>query len=156
MPFKKGVCFSQFCGNPIIKSRWPSRPDSLGIPSPFVRSSGWEAWRGVQNLHNSGRTSLVLLFSSLWITHLAGMGFDFTWLCPSYHSLWLLCLLTWGICFWWFQHPPVYGCSTASYNSGALAGGDECTFFYSAILNQKPESWCFLTDIYPHSKIGAT
>ena len=32
---------------------------------------------GIQNLHNAGRTSLVLLFSSLWVTHLAGMGFDF-------------------------------------------------------------------------------
>ena len=47
-----------------------SKSDSLGIPSPFVRSPGWEAWHGVPNLHNSGRTSLVLLFSSLWVTHL--------------------------------------------------------------------------------------
>ena len=42
-----------------------TRSDSLGIPSPFVRSPGWEAWHEVQNLHNSGRTTLVLLFSSL-------------------------------------------------------------------------------------------
>ena len=27
---------------------------------------------GAQNLHNSGRSSLVLLFSGLWVTHLAG------------------------------------------------------------------------------------
>ena len=52
--------------------------NSLGIPSPFVRSSSWKAWRGVQNLHNSGKSSLILLFSSLWVTHPAGMGFDFT------------------------------------------------------------------------------
>ena len=68
-------CFPQWksCSQiPLaFKVRFP------GIPSPFVRSPGWEAWCGVQNLHNSGRTSLVLLFSGLWVTHLVGMGFDF-------------------------------------------------------------------------------
>ena len=71
------LCFPQSCESIIIKSHWPSKSDSLGIPSPFVRSPGWEAWDGVQNLYKSGRTSLVLLFSSLWFTHQAGMGFDF-------------------------------------------------------------------------------
>ena len=37
-----------------------------------------------------------------------------------------------------FQGPPVDGCSTTSCNFGVLAGGDEYTSFYSAILN-----WCF-------------
>ena len=77
VPSKTGVCFPQSRGSPIIKSRRPSRSDSLVIPSPFVRYLGWEAWRGVQNLHNSGRTSLVLLFSGLWVTHPVGTGFDF-------------------------------------------------------------------------------
>ena len=31
--------FPQSCGRPVI---WPSRSDSLRIPSPFVRSPGWE------------------------------------------------------------------------------------------------------------------
>ena len=73
------LCFPQSCGSLVIKSRWPSRSDSLGIPSPFIWSPGWEAWRGVLNLHNSRRTSLVLQFlrfSSLWVTHQAGMGFN--------------------------------------------------------------------------------
>ena len=35
------LCFPQSCGSPIIKSHWPSRSDSLGIPSPFVRAPGW-------------------------------------------------------------------------------------------------------------------
>ena len=69
--------FPQSSGKAIIESRWPSRPDSLGIPSPFVRSPGWDASCRVQNLHNSVRTSLALLFSSLWITHLVGLGFSF-------------------------------------------------------------------------------
>ena len=32
---------------------------------------------GAQNLYNSGRTSLVLLFSSLWVAHPQSMRFDF-------------------------------------------------------------------------------
>ena len=31
----------------------------------------------VQNLPNGVRSSLLLLFSSLWVTHLVVMGFDF-------------------------------------------------------------------------------
>ena len=61
------LCFPQSCGSIIIKSSWPSRSNSLGIPSPFVRFPGWEAWHRVQNLHNSGRSYLVLFFSSLWL-----------------------------------------------------------------------------------------
>ena len=71
-------------GKPSVKSLWPSRSDSLGIPSPFVGSSGWKSWLGVQNVifNNSVRTSLVLLFSSLWVTYPAVMGFDFTVVTP--------------------------------------------------------------------------
>ena len=64
----------QSCGSPVIKSHWPSESDCLGIPSPFA---GLQAWHEAQNLHNSGRTFLVLLFSSLLVSHLAGMGFIF-------------------------------------------------------------------------------
>ena len=39
-----------------------------------------------------------------------------------------------------FQRPPVSGCSTASCNFGALAGGDELTSFYCAMLNLNPRS----------------
>ena len=35
-----------------------------------------------QNLHNSVRTSLLLLFSSLWVTHSVGMVFDFIVIAP--------------------------------------------------------------------------
>ena len=47
----------------MVKSHWPSRPDSLGILSPFVRSPSWEAWCGVQNIHNNGRTCLDYYYS---------------------------------------------------------------------------------------------
>ena len=73
--------FPQSYGSSLIKSCWLSKSDSLGIPHPFARSPSWEVWRGVQNLHSSGRISLVLLFSSLWVTH------PLLWLCPSYHFI---------------------------------------------------------------------
>ena len=37
------LSFSQSNRSSIIKSHWPSKPDFLGIPSPFVRSPGCEA-----------------------------------------------------------------------------------------------------------------
>ena len=84
MPSKTGICFPQSCGSLVIKSYWSSWSDSLGVPSPFVGSPGWGAWCGILNLHNSGRTSFLLLLSSLWVTLLAGMGLILSWLCPSY------------------------------------------------------------------------
>ena len=81
-PFKDGVCFSQSCGSPVIRSCWPSKSDSLGIPSPFVGSPVWEACYGAQNLHNSGRTSAVQLFLSLCVAHLAGVEVEFTVIAP--------------------------------------------------------------------------
>ena len=38
--------FPQSCGSSIIKSCWPSKSDSLGIPSPFARSPGGEVGCG--------------------------------------------------------------------------------------------------------------
>ena len=132
--------FLQSCGSLTIKSLWLWRSDSLGIPSPFVRSPGWEAWCGVQNLHKSERTSLVLLFSSLRVIQLVGMGFDFIMSVPLLPSCCVFFFL-FGCAvssFGRFQHPPVDSCSTASCDFGALAGGHELMFVYSAILNQKP------------------
>ena len=102
------VCVRQdwsFCFPPVL---WKSynqillgcTDNSLGSLSLFVGSPGWEIWCGIQNLHNSGRTSLVLLFSSLWVTHPAGMGFDFYCDCaPPTNFLRLFCLWMWGIFF---------------------------------------------------------
>ena len=36
---KTGVSFPQSSGRPTIRPHWPSRPDSLGIPSPFEGTS---------------------------------------------------------------------------------------------------------------------
>ena len=96
------LCFPQSCGSLIIKCPWPSRSDSLGIANSFVESTGWEAWPGVQNLHNSGRTSLVLLFSSLWVAHPEDMGFDFIMIVPILQSRCsFFCVFGCGVFLWW-------------------------------------------------------
>ena len=95
------LCFPLSCGSLIIKFPWPSRSDSLGIPSPFVGSPGWGAWCRALNLHNSGRTFLVLLFSSLWMTQPSGYGIWFYCNCapPTFFLQLCLCLWMWRIFF---------------------------------------------------------
>ena len=65
----------------------------------FVGSSDWEAWQVVQNLRNSGRTFLVLSFSS-FVGHQSGL-YEILIYCdcaPPTVSLWLLfCLWPWGL-----------------------------------------------------------
>ena len=57
-------------------------------------------------------------------------------------SLWLLlCLWMWGIFFDEFQCLPVNNCLAVSCDSSALAGGSECTSFYSTILYQSPRTF---------------
>ena len=51
-------CFSQSRGSPATKPHWSSKPDSLGT-SPIIEPPGWEAWRGGENFHSCGITSVV-------------------------------------------------------------------------------------------------
>ena len=57
-----------------------------GDSSPFVGSLGWEAWCWIQSFYNSMRTSLVLLLSSLCVTHLSDMRFYFIIIVPLWPS----------------------------------------------------------------------
>ena len=36
--------FLQSYGSPVIKSHWPLKSNSLGVLTPFARSSGWQIW----------------------------------------------------------------------------------------------------------------
>ena len=107
VPPKNSVFVSpQSCGSPIIKSHWLSKSDSLGIPSSFAGSSSWEAWHEVQNLQNSKRTSLVLLFSRLWFATpslpTVGMGFDFIVIASLLQSHFIFFFISGhGDLFWW-------------------------------------------------------
>ena len=79
---------------------------------------------------------MVLLFSSLWVTHLGDMGFDLIVIVPLLLSFCgFFFLFGPGVSFFGgFQCPSVDGCSTASCDFGALAGGDEHTSIYFVIF----------------------
>ena len=65
-----------------------------------------------------GKNFLVLLFSSLWVTHLMGIGFEFNITVPL---LPLSFVLERGVSFSGrFQHHPAHACSIASYDFGVL------------------------------------
>ena len=101
------VLWKSYCQTVLL-----SRSDSLGIPSPFVRSPGWEGWCGVQNFYNSGRTSVVLLFSSLWVTD---TGFDFILIVPLLLSHWGFFVFGPKASFFGeFQYSPFDGCSAVA------------------------------------------
>ena len=128
-----------------FKVRFPRDSQSLC----HIPKLGILTW--ASQLHNSGRTSLVLLFSSLWVTYPAGMGFDFIVIAPLLLSRCsFFFVFGCGVSFFGgFQHPPVNGCSTVSCNFGILKGGDECTSLYSTILN-----WKSLTLFFSFLKLG--
>ena len=94
---------------------------------------------------------MVLLFSRLWVTHPAGLGFDFIIivpLLPSHGSFFFV----FGCRVFFlgeFQHSPVDGYSTARCDFGALTGGDEYMCFYSSMLNKKPKIFVLLGFSFP-------
>ena len=74
--------FPQSYGIPAIKPHWPSKANSPGVPPPIARLPSWGPWHGLRIFIPGERTLVAWFFSSLWVTHLACMGFDFIRLCP--------------------------------------------------------------------------
>ena len=52
-------CFSQSGGFPVIKSHWPSKPNTLGASPPDTRPPGWGASPRAQNSHSCGKTFVI-------------------------------------------------------------------------------------------------
>lgn len=91
---------------------------------------------------------MVLLFSRLWGGHLAGMGFDFIVFAPLPPSCCSFFVFGHGLSFFGGFQCPVECCSIASCNFSALAGGDECMYFYLTIFDINFSLKCFL--LYNH------
>ena len=142
-PLRMEFLLLQSCGIPAIKPCWPSKSEPLEDPPPIDRPQVCEAWHGDQDFHSYGRTSVVSIFSSLWVTHLAGVGFYFIMIVPFLASrCGFFFVFGREVSFFGrFWHPPVDGCSTARYDFGALVVADEHMATYFAILNQKPGMW---------------
>ena len=142
------LCFPYSGGGPVVKSRWPSKSDSLGIPNLFARSWGWEAW----DAWGSEPSQQWRNFFGIIVLQFVGRpasrrGIWLYLVCtPPTIPLWLLFYLwTHDIFFGGFQCPPVSSCPTANCYFGLLTGGDEHMSIYSAILNQSPVC---ITDLF--------
>ena len=66
-----------FLCSPCTQALLAFKIKCFGALSPSARPLGWRAWCGAQNSHSCGRTSAIKLFSSLRVTYLVGMGFDY-------------------------------------------------------------------------------
>ena len=91
------LCFPQSCGSRVIKSHWPSRPDSLESPSPFVGSPGWKLDIGFRTFTTvKNFFGAIVLQYTWWVWNLI-----LSWLCPSYHLTMVSSLsLDVGYLFW--------------------------------------------------------
>ena len=68
---------------PVLRSSCTQAPlnfkaECSGAPPPNAGPLGRRAWLGAQSSHSCGRISVIQLFSSLWVAHPGGMGFDYT------------------------------------------------------------------------------
>ena len=79
-----------------FKVRFPGDSQRL-CQIPWLGSLTW----GSEPLQQ-WRTSLVLFFYSLWVTHLVGIRFHFIVLCPSYHLAKASLSLNMGIFFFFW------------------------------------------------------
>ena len=131
------------------------RPYLSGLLQPETLSP-WQVTAELCLCRRHSNTQSQIWFSLLWksLTHSLGPGVHKVFFVPSEH-LWLVwdltlnvtvpllssCLgfsftLVCGVSFFGgIQHSPVNDCSATIWDFGVLAGKDEHTSFYSAILN---------------------
>ena len=133
------LLFPQSSISPVIKSYWPSTPDSWGFQSlcriPRLGSlmldsellQQYENFFGIVVIQSVCHTSVR--YEILFYHHCAPLA-----ICCGFFFV----FGHWVSFFGGFQCPPVDHCSTASYCFGAITRGDEYMSFYSTILNQKP------------------
>ena len=128
----KCSCFPQSYESSLIKSHWPLKSSSLGI-SQILRL-GRLTWCLEPSQQCENFFGIIVL---QFMSHpLCRYGIWFYHNCSSHTaSLWLLlCPWIWGVLCWWIPVSSFSGCSTVSWDFGALAEEDEFMSFYSAIL----------------------
>ena len=137
-PSKTSLCLplaSQSCGNLVIKSPWPSRWDSLGIPGAFcqIPRLGSLTWCSKPS-QQWGNFSVIIVLQIV-----VGIGFGFIMIVTLLlsHCSFFFVFERGVFSSGGFQGPPADGCSTASCGFGTLVG-DAHTSSYSTFLNWKP------------------
>ena len=96
------ICFFHSCGNPVIKSHWPSKSDSLGIPCPSVGAQAGKPDMGLRTITTVAE--LLWYYCSPVCGSPSWQVWDLTlsWLRPFYHFIVASSLsLDEGYLFWW-------------------------------------------------------
>ena len=133
------LCFPQSSGRPIINLTDAQSQILWGYPVPLSDPQVGKPDMQFRTF-TIVRELLWYYCSPVWGSTTSRVwDLIWSWLCPSYHLVEASLSLDVRCLFCGFQCPPVNSCSTASCNCGALTV-DECTSFYSAILNWKPSS----------------
>ena len=110
-------------------SHWPSKSDSLGIPSSFAKIPQLGSLMWVSEPSQQWKNFFGIIILQFVSCPSGGYGiWSYCGCAPPSISLWLLSCL-WGIFFFFFfgdfHCPAIYGCSTVSCNFSALTGGDD-------------------------------
>ena len=138
-PTRSGVCFSQSCGVPVIKSHWPSKPNALEAPPPMPDPQTVEPDVGLRTLTPVGELLQYNCFPvcgspTQWVWDLIVSQMHL-----SYHLIVAFSLsLEVEYLFGRFQYFFIDGCSAVSCDFGVFVRGGERRPFYSAILSQSP------------------
>ena len=116
-----------------LKGRFPGDSQSL-CWTPRLGSLTW----GSEPSQQWGSFCGLVVLQFLCCPPPVGMGFDFIVIAPLLLSgCGFSFVFGRGVYFFdGFLHCPVHGYSAASWDFGVVSGGDECTSFHSAILNQ--------------------
>ena len=92
VPSKNSFSFPHYCAAPVQSCTGLQYQMCWGLLSQ-CQTLRLEILIGICNSYCCGRASTIYLFSSLWVTHLVGMGFLISWRLPSYHlDFLILCL----------------------------------------------------------------
>ena len=99
---KNGICFLLSCGTPTVKSCWPSKSDSLGIPRPPLLDPQLASlmWDSEPLRHWEKFSGIIVLLS---VGHQPREhGIWFYWDCaPSYHLIAVSPLYLAAAQLWW-------------------------------------------------------
>ena len=134
------LCFPQSCGNPIIKSHWPSRPHSLGILIPL-----WDPKAGMPDVGFRTFTTVAELLL-YYCSPVCGSPTQrvgdliLSWLHPTYCLAVASSLsldVEYCFFFWWVPASSRRGRASCSLAILVFSQEEMSMSFYFAILNRK-------------------
>lgn len=119
------------------------KPNALEAPPLNTRPLHWGAWHGARNTLSCVRTSVIKLFSSLWV-RICNLIISQVWL--SYHFVGLLFVFGYRISFLKGSNLIIHGCLAISCDFGVLVRGDglKVCFLHHLVFSHIHNTWLLL------------